>query len=134
MKLTEDRLDEVLAQVRAVKAQVPPVDPDAASDGPDDDMREVLSKRAGSDGALRDMLRGLGQRELEEMVALAWIGRGDYEPVQWEEALADVGRTVDLPLVDYLLAMPLLAEFVADAYGQVSALSEGGDAARPALP
>ena len=45
-----------------------------------------------------------------ELVALMWIGRGDLEPDEWEQALALAAERREGPTSDYLLSNPLLPE------------------------
>jgi Protein of unknown function (DUF3775) len=45
-----------------------------------------------------------------ELVALMWIGRGDMEPEEWEEALALALERHEGATAEYLLAHPHLAE------------------------
>ncbi len=45
-----------------------------------------------------------------QLVALMWIGRGDMEPGEWEQALALATERRQGSTSDYLLSHPLLAE------------------------
>lgn len=45
-----------------------------------------------------------------ELVALMWIGRGDLEPDEWEQALALAIERREGRTSDYLLSNPLLPE------------------------
>lgn len=62
---------------------------------------------------LRELIEELNVDEAAELVAIAWIGRGDYEAADWAEAVRDArlrpeARGSRLPR--YLLGMPLLAD------------------------
>jgi hypothetical protein len=51
-------------------------------------------------------------------VALAWVGRGDYEPEQWEEALTLARERGDgNSTADYLIQMDLGADLLAEGLG-----------------
>lgn len=121
MQLSAHRLEELLAQVRAVQAKVRPGTGVPASNPTDDAAHGALADRGEDRAFLKDMLAGLGRQELQELVALMWIGRGDYEASEWHLAVARVAEDVDRPLVDYLVASPLLAEQAADGYELVAA-------------
>ena len=72
----------IIAKAREFDAEVP-IEPDAAtgSDGPDDDEREVLLDTPDNptEQELRDAIDGLGDLERQELLALTWLGRGEYD-------------------------------------------------------
>lgn len=64
---------------------------------------------------LRDLIGDLNVDESAELIAIAWIGRGDYEAADWDEALKEArsragGRGSRVSR--YLLGMPLLADYL----------------------
>ena len=93
-----------------------PVDPDAASgsDGPDDGEREVLLDTPDNltEQELRDAIDGLSIVERQEVLALMWLGRGDYDAENWPEALQQAGETMTANFTDYLLGTPLLGDYL----------------------
>ena len=48
----------------------------------------------------------------QELLALVWPGRGDYDAETWPDALRQAGDTADANLTDYLLGTPLLAGYL----------------------
>lgn len=62
---------------------------------------------------LRMLIDDLNVDEATELVALAWIGRGDFTAEEWNEALAEA-RGREAQTSAYLLGMPLLGEYLAD--------------------
>ena len=66
---------------------------------------------------LIEYIRDLDVDETAALLALAWIGRGDFEAGDWENAVkaaAERGPN-DAPAWRYLLGMPLLPDYLADA-------------------
>lgn len=53
--------------------------------------------------------------EAAALVALAWIGRGDFEPEDWRSAVALAVERCDHAPSAYLLGMPLLPDYLEDA-------------------
>ena len=53
------------------------------------------------------------------MLALTWLGRGDYDPCGWPEALRQARQTETANETQYLLGTPLLADYLEEG---VSAL------------
>jgi hypothetical protein len=86
--VARDTLAFIVLKARAYDAEVAAVDPDDASNDADD--RAVDALEAGPDnptGAeLRAAIASLDQDGRRALVALAWLGRGDYEAAEWEEA------------------------------------------------
>ena len=110
-----ERLGFIIAKAREFDAEVP-VDPDAASgsDGPDDGEREVLLDTPDNptEQELRDALDSLSILERQEVLALMWLGRGDYDAENWREALQQSGETMTANFTDYLLRTPLLGDYL----------------------
>ena len=58
------------------------------------------------------LLDDLGEDQVQEILALAWVGRGTYDASEWDEALeAAADRDAEDP-VDQLIDMPTLAAFL----------------------
>jgi Protein of unknown function (DUF3775) len=55
----------------------------------------------------------------QQLVALLWLGRGDYDIAEWDEALAEARRSWTKRTADYLIAHPLLADHLEDALDQL---------------
>jgi hypothetical protein len=112
-----ERLGFIIAKAREFDAEVP-AEPDAASgsDGPDDDERAVLLDIAENptEQELRDAIDGLGPPERQEVLALMWLGRGDYDALSWPEALRQARDTDTATVTDYLIGTPLLGDFLED--------------------
>jgi hypothetical protein len=105
----------IIAKAREFDAEVP-VEPDAAtgSDGPDDDEREVLLDTPDNptEQELRDAIDGLGGPERQELLALMWLGRGDYDADSWPEALREAKNSTIASVTDYLVGTPLLGDYL----------------------
>jgi hypothetical protein len=110
-----ERLAFIIAKAREFDAEVP-VEPDAAtgSDPPDDDERQVLLDTPDNptEQELRDAIDGLGVLERQEVLALMWLGRGDFDAESWPEALRQAGDTANQNLTDYLVGTPLLGDYL----------------------
>jgi hypothetical protein len=105
----------IIAKAREFDAEVP-VEPDAAtgSDPPDDDERQILLDTPDNptEQELRDAIDGLGVLERQEVLALMWLGRGDYDAESWPEALRQAGDTTNQNLTAYLVGTPLLGDYL----------------------
>lgn len=52
----------------------------------------------------------LNDDEKASLVAIAWVGRGAFEPEDYAEAVATATSEATTPTADYLTGMPHLAE------------------------
>lgn len=112
-----EKLAFLVVKAHEVDAEVDPIIPDDGSDGADDGERQVLEDRDenGSYQELFDALVSLNSDELDEVAALRLVGRGDYEPSEWEDALAAVRDDPETRLPRRLVADPLLGTYIEDA-------------------
>ena len=113
--IRRETLAFIIAKAREFDAEVP-IDPDAATglDPADDDEREVLLDTPDNptEQELRDAIDGLGLPERQELLALMWLGRGDYDAQSWPEGLRQA-RDVDIASpTDYLVGTPLLGDYL----------------------
>ncbi|MCT8328312.1 DUF3775 domain-containing protein [Albidovulum sediminis] len=63
-----------------------------------------------AEAELRDFIANLNDDEKAELTAVAWIGRGAFEPEDFDEAVATALAEATTPTEDYLMGMPHLAE------------------------
>ncbi len=87
---------------------------DLGSNPSDEQMREVLADYEDDPvfEELRSLLGSLNVEELTNLIALVWMGRGDYSADEWEAALEEARGAVDEKAPEYLLGIPLLADFL----------------------
>jgi len=92
------------------------VEPDA-SNPTNDEERVMLTDAA--DHAIRrelvEVIKDLDGDEAAARVALAWIGRGDFEAEEWRAAVAEANARAEGPTWKYLLGMALLPDYLEEA-------------------
>jgi hypothetical protein len=59
-------------------------------------------------------INALNEDEKTELVALLFVGRGDYTPEEWEEAIVAARDRGDPPIGRFLLSEPLLGDLLED--------------------
>ncbi|RBP09718.1 uncharacterized protein DUF3775 [Roseiarcus fermentans] len=105
----------IIEKARELLSEDVGVDPDA-SNPTDDGERIVLTD---ANNAFRrelvEFVRDLDVDESAALVALAWIGRGDYEADDWQAAVAAANDRREGPTWKYLLGIPLLPDYLQDA-------------------
>jgi hypothetical protein len=105
----------VIEKARELFSEDVGVEPDASNPS-DDGERVVLT---GDNHAVRRELvafiRDLDVDEAAALVALAWIGRGDFDANDWKDAVAAANERREGPTWKYLLGMALLPDYLQDA-------------------
>ena len=61
---------------------------------------------------LRDAIDGLNVDEREELLALLWLGRGDFDAQGWREAIQQARDLRTITETDDLLGTPLLGDYL----------------------
>ena len=92
-------LRRIVASARAFDARI---DAAAATDYFSDPAYLALT------AALDRLSEGAGI----EVLALAWLGRGDFDRSQWPEALTQAGQQGTRHLAEYLATIPLLGDYL----------------------
>ncbi len=62
----------------------------------------------------RAIVNDLDRSQQEQVVALLWLGRGDYAVEDWQALLRDVNDAWTPRTADYLIAHPLLPTYLTD--------------------
>ncbi len=85
-----------------------------ASNAADDGERAILTDAAYAPvrAELTQFVEDFDEEELAALVALLWVGRGDFEREDWDEALTLARDRREGPTVDYLLGEPLLPDYL----------------------
>jgi hypothetical protein len=88
-----------------------------ASNATDDEERSILTDAAypSVHAELVQFVADLDEDETAALVALLWIGRGDFEAKDWEAAVAQARERREGPTAAYLLGEPLLPDYLEDA-------------------
>lgn len=122
-----EKLAYIVEKAREYDAEVAPEGMQEGSNASDDGERAILEDTPDNPTAreLRDAIDGLNIDEREELLALVWLGRGDYDRKGWREALRQARDTVDLHQADYLLGTPLLADYLEEGLAALGLSLEG---------
>lgn len=127
-----DQLCFVIVKAREFEVKEWPALPSEGSNPSDDKMVEVLESRRNDPvfAELRSFINGLDEDRQIDLVTLAWIGRGDYGIDEWEEARKEAAAAHNNRTAEYLLGMPLLSEFLEDAWSEAGRSCEDEEMGR----
>lgn len=128
MNLSSDQIADFVDHARALDVQEGISDPDEGSNAVDDGMVDVLEADDDNLGEadLRSFVESLNEEAKAELVALAWVGRGDFDAEEWKDAVAEArGRSSEGSTSEYLIGIPDIGDLVAEGYAVI-----GGDSGR----
>jgi hypothetical protein len=107
-----ESLCAIIDKAREFQAKEQVVLPDSPSSPSEDWALQILADHS-DDYSLREMTDAIGemsQRQRAELIAIMWIGRGDYSLDEWESAVDDAIGDYSLRAAAYLLAHPMLPD------------------------
>lgn len=114
LTLNPDFLRSLILKLRAVMAQVDEVSPDSGSNPSDDERSATLQDTPDNltRAEIAAQVEDLEPDQQAQIVALMWIGRGDLEPEEWQEALELAAERREGGVAEYLLSHPHVADYL----------------------
>jgi Protein of unknown function (DUF3775) len=108
------QLAYIVEKARAFDAETAPVDTDPDSNPSDDNEVAILEATADNpiQQELSAALNALDDEQRIEILALMWLGRGDFDRSEWRAALAQAREIHNAHETSYLLGTPLLADYL----------------------
>lgn len=116
LNLSTDKVCYIVVKAREFDVKEAPEGMYDGSDAADDGFAEVLEDTPNDPvfEELLSFLNDLNVDEMEELLALTWLGRGDYTADDWQDALKQAREVRDEKAPQYLLGIPLLADYLED--------------------
>lgn len=120
LAISAEKVAAIIAKARQFDVKDVVTDPGSASNASDDAMLSVLEDH--SDDPVRTeltaIIRGLNEDEQVDLVALAWLGRGDGDIDDWADLRAEASRAHNKRTAEYLLGTPLLGDLLEEGLAQ----------------
>jgi hypothetical protein len=114
LAISPEKVCYVIVKAREFDVKVEVDDPDSGSNPTDDRDVDVLEELADDpvEEELKSFIDALNEDEQIELVALAWLGRGDYGIDEWDDAVAEARAAHNQRTAGYLLGIPVLADYL----------------------
>ncbi len=116
-EINTDKVCFVVAKSRELLAEDVGAQRDS-SNATDDGFSSVLTD-AGDRPARLELVGFIDALDADErdalVVALVWIGRGDFEPSDWRAAVKSASERREGGAAKYLMGIPLLPDYLEDA-------------------
>lgn len=121
LNISLDRVCYILVKAREFDAKVEAVEPDPGSNATDDGGGAVLEDYADDPTfqELRDAIRGLNDDEVVDLIAIAWIGRGDSSRDEFEEVRSLAYERHRRDSSRYLIGMPALGDYLEEGLAEL---------------
>ncbi len=120
----------IVIKAREFDAKVDPVEPEPGSNPSDNDEREILQDYQDDPTLeeLRAAIDTLDDDELIDLIALAWVGRGDFVRSEWPNA-RELARERHRPhSASYLIGMPALGDYLEEGLAELGYSCEDEEA------
>jgi hypothetical protein len=119
LQISPEKVCFIVIKAREFDVKDAVTEPDPGSNPSDDKMASVLEDHA-DDPVMQELLSFMGDMSEDEqidLVALAWLGRGDYTAEDWPTVRAEAADAHNDNTPAYLLGMPMLGDFLEEGLG-----------------
>jgi len=79
---------------------------------------------------LKEFIDSMDEDEQCELVALCWIGRGDFSPDEWKIVVAEARSRRQGSTADYLIGIPLVSDYLEEGLSKFELSCQGLEAGR----
>ena len=117
LKTPLEQLAYIIEKAREFDEETAPVDSDSGSNPSDDNDVAILEATPDNptQQELIAALESLDDDQRIELLALMWLGRGDFDRSEWRDALIQAREVHNEKETDYLIGTPLLADYLESA-------------------
>ncbi len=121
LTIDHEKICYLIIKAREFDAKMDVETPEPGSNPADDGEREVLFDYPDDPTAeeIRGLLATLNDDELIEVLALTWIGAGDYDVDEWDDAVAVARDNPDSRRAEAFLGMPLLGDLLEEGLAEL---------------
>ena len=119
-EITADKVCRIILKARQFDAKEDVVEEDYGSNPVDEGFRSVLASY-GDDPVYQELTTFIDDLDIDEqceIVALMWVGRGDFSKEGWNAALSLARQEHTKRTADYLLGTPLLSDYLEEGLTQ----------------
>ena len=120
LRISTEKVCALIEAAREVAGKVPPTTGDHTTTGDDSELVTIEEPEGlGEDEDARrhemvEFIAGLNVEEQTDLLALILVGRGDYDVVEWDDAIAEAESRIAARDPDYMIGDAALPEYLGD--------------------
>ena len=125
-EISAEKICFIIAKARELESEDEGLEADGSN--PADDKFVSVMSGDGANSARAELvgfIESMDEDEQCELVALTWIGRGQFTREEWESALAEAHARRERPTAEYLLGNPMLAPHLESGLAEFDEAAEG---------
>ena len=132
LNISAEKVCYIIIKAREYDAKVDPVEPDPGSNPADSGESEILADYPDDPTAaeLKEAIDDLNDDEIIDLIAMVWVGRGDFSKSEWKSARDLARERHKRKSADYLMGMPTLGDFLEEGMAQLGYSSTEYDLGR----
>lgn len=114
LAISPEKVCFLIVKAREFDVKDAVTEPDPGSN-PADDMDAAVLEDHADDPVVEEitaLIDDLSEDEQIDLVAIAWLGRGDYTADDWSSVRAEAADAHNQNTANYLLGMPLLGDYL----------------------
>ena len=120
LRISVEKVCALIEAARELAGKVPSTAGDGTTTGDDSSLatiEEPLGDGWDEDGRRHEIIEfiaGLNVEEQTDLLALIWVGRGDYDSAEWDQAVAEAEARIAARDPDYLIGDAALPHYLGD--------------------
>lgn len=121
LRISTEKVCALIEAAREVAGKVASTAGDRTTSGDDsklativDDLGQDFYERDDRRRQMVEFIAGLNVEEQTDLLALIWLGRGDYDIAEWDEALAEAEARIAARDPDYMIGNSALPQYLGD--------------------
>ena len=129
LRISGEKVCAFIEAAREVAGKVPSTAGDRTTTGDDSELETIVDGPGQDiyegDDRRRQMVEfvaGLNVEEQTDLLALIWLGRGDYDITEWDDALEEAEARIAARDPDYMIGDAALPQYLGDgleAFGRL---------------
>jgi hypothetical protein len=114
LNISTEKIRDIVLRAREFELLDYPDEPDPGEEPDEPEDREAVLDEGDdpTESELREMIDDLNDDEVVDLIALAWVGRGDFGREEWQEARTLARERHGRKSSGYLMGMPTLSEYL----------------------
>lgn len=123
LRISTDKVCDFIEAAREVAGLVEPTTGDKTTTGDDSKLVTIEDNPAEDDrrGQMIEFINGLNTAEQTDLLALIYLGRGDFDIAEWHDAVREAAMRLDDRSADFMIGDAALPEYLGaglDGFGR----------------